>query len=61
MYRMAKSIVGKKGEGKNPIIAEIKVFSPKYGDLLRGRDEIDILRIYEEAGVAGISYITDRK
>ena len=61
MYRMARSILGRKREGKNPIIAEIKVFSPKYGDLLRGREEMDILRIYEEAGVAGISYITDRK
>jgi len=61
MYRMAKSIVSKKKEGKNPIIAEIKVFSPKHGDLLRGRNEIDILRIYEKAGVVGISYITDKR
>jgi len=61
MYNMANSIVSKKKENKNPIIAEIKVHSPKYGDLLKGRDEIDILRIYEEAGVAGISYITDKK
>ncbi|MBW9222186.1 indole-3-glycerol phosphate synthase TrpC [Methanothermococcus sp. SCGC AD-155-C09] len=61
MYNMARSIVSKRKENKNPIIAEIKVHSPKYGDLLRGRDEIDILRIYEDAGVAGISYITDKK
>jgi len=61
MYKMVKSIMNKKRENKNPIIAEIKVYSPKYGDLLRGRDEMDILRIYEEAGFAGISYITDRK
>ena len=61
MHNMARSIVSKKKENKNPIIAEIKVHSPKYGDLLKGRDEIDILRIYEEAGVAGISYITDKK
>jgi len=58
---MARSIVSKKKENKNPIIAEIKVHSPKYGDLLRGRDEIDILRTYEDAGVVGISYITDKK
>lgn len=61
MYNMARSIVSKKKENKNPIIAEIKVHSPKYGDLLRGRDEIDILRTYEDAGVVGISYITDKK
>jgi len=46
---------------KNPIIAEIKVHSPKYGDLLKGRSEMDILRIYEEAGAVGISYITDNQ
>jgi len=46
---------------KNPIIAEIKVYSPKYGDLLRGRDPLRILRAYEEAGAVGISYITDQK
>ena len=61
MHNMANSIVNKRKENKNPIIAEIKVHSPKYGDLLKGRDEIDILRTYEEAGVAGISYITDKK
>ena len=44
---------------KNAVIAEIKVHSPKHGDLLRGRDPIDILRAYERAGVVGISYITE--
>lgn len=42
----------------NPIIAEIKIYSPKYGDLLRGRDPLSILKIYEQCGVVGISYIT---
>ncbi|ASJ16286.1 indole-3-glycerol phosphate synthase [Thermococcus chitonophagus] len=46
---------------KNAIIAELKVYSPKYGDLLRGRDPFEILRKYEEAGAVGISYITDPK
>jgi len=59
--RMTESIINTKNNNKNPIIAEIKVHSPKYGDMLKGRDEIDILRIYENAGVAGISYITDKK
>ena len=59
--RMTESIINTKNNSKNPIIAEIKVHSPKYGDMLKGRDEIDILRIYENAGAAGISYITDKK
>ncbi len=46
---------------KNAIIAEIKVYSPKYGDLLSGRDPIEILRAYERAGAVGISYITEPK
>lgn len=46
---------------KNAIIAELKVYSPKYGDLLKGRDPFDILRAYERAGAVGISYITDPK
>ncbi len=46
---------------KNAIIAEVKVYSPKYGDLLRGRDPIGILRAYERAGAVGISYITEPK
>ncbi len=45
---------------KNPVIAEIKVYSPKHGDLLRGRDPFYILRAYERAGAAGISYITEK-
>ncbi|WP_209477887.1 indole-3-glycerol phosphate synthase TrpC [Thermococcus stetteri] len=46
---------------KNAIIAELKVYSPKYGDLLGNRDPFDILRAYERAGAIGISYITDGK
>lgn len=46
---------------KNAVIAEVKVHSPKYGDLLRNRDPIEILRAYENAGAVGISYITEPK
>ncbi len=59
MFRLCKSIKLTKRNGKNAVIAEIKVHSPKYGDLLRGRDPIDILRAYERAGACGISYITE--
>jgi len=59
MFRLCKSIKLTKENGKNAVIAEIKVHSPKYGDLLRGRDPIDILRAYERAGACGVSYITE--
>lgn len=45
----------------NAVIAEVKVHSPKHGDLLRGRNELDILHAYERAGAVGISYITEPK
>ncbi len=48
-------------ERLNPIVAEIKVHSPKYGDLLKGRDPFKILEIYESCNVAGISYITETR
>ena len=74
--KMTNSILNTKNDGKNlpkseicefphkcrnPIIAEIKVHSPKYGNMINRRDEMDILRIYENAGAAGISYITDKE
>ncbi len=58
---LADSVKKRKEEGLNPVIAEIKVFSPKYGDLLRGRSIFQILKIYESCGVSGISYITEKK
>ena len=57
-YELSKAIRDCK---KNPVIAEIKVYSPKHGDLLRDRDPIKILRAYENAGAVGISYITEPK
>jgi len=48
----------KKAEG-NAIIAELKLYSPKHGDLLRGRNPFDILRAYERGGAIAISYITE--
>lgn len=51
----------RKREGLNPVISEIKVHSPKYGNLLRKRDVFEILRIYEDCKSAGISYITEKE
>ncbi len=42
-----------------PVIAEIKVRSPKEGSLLRGRDPVDLVRAYEAGGAAGISVVTE--
>lgn len=48
-------------EGKIPVIAEIKVRTPRDGDLLRGRDPVSIAMEMEEAGAAAISVVTETK
>ncbi len=58
VFGLGDMIELRKKEGLNPIIAEIKIYSPKHGDLLRGRDPLEILKVYERCRVAGISYIT---
>lgn len=43
----------------NPIIAEIKPASPSAGQMLKQRNLEEIVRIYKEAGVVGISVLTE--
>jgi indole-3-glycerol phosphate synthase len=59
-FGILEMINRRKKEGLNAIIAEIKTYSPKYGDLLGNRDPLEILEIYHRCRVAGISYITAR-
>jgi len=42
-----------------PVISEIKVRSPKEGDLLRGRSPSDLARTYLTRPIAGISVVTE--
>lgn len=46
-------------EGLLPVLAEIKVRSPKEGDLLRGRTPDDLARAYASRPIAGISVVTE--
>uniref|UniRef100_A0A7J2TI90 indole-3-glycerol-phosphate synthase n=1 Tax=Archaeoglobus fulgidus TaxID=2234 RepID=A0A7J2TI90_ARCFL len=43
---------------RNAIIGEIKCHSPTHGDLIRGRDPVEIARVYEKCGCCAVSYIT---
>ncbi|MEM4473053.1 MAG: indole-3-glycerol-phosphate synthase [Archaeoglobaceae archaeon] len=47
-----------KVKGKNAVIGEVKCVSPIYGDLLCGRDPVEIAKVYEKCGCCAISYIT---
>jgi len=50
-----------KEQGLRPVIAEIKTFSPMYGNLLGSRNELDIASIYEKNGAVALSYITAQR
>lgn len=59
MSGLVASIRRRQDEGWMPVLAEIKVRSPKEGDLLGGRAPEDLARIYDAQPAAGISVVTE--
>lgn len=59
MTGLVDAIAGCQARGVMPVIAEIKVRSPKEGDLLRGRSVADLVRAYATRPIAGISVVTE--
>lgn len=55
---LADSIRTRQGAGVMPVLSEIKVRSPKDGDLLRGRDPEELAAVMAGAGIAGLSIVT---
>jgi indole-3-glycerol phosphate synthase len=58
---LADRIRQRQEEGSLPVISEIKVHSPKEGDLLRGRAPADLARTMAARPIAGISVVTERQ
>ena len=58
---LSEAIMVAKGEGKIPVIAEIKARTPRDGDLLRGRDPVDLAEEMAAAGAAALSVVTEPK
>ena len=56
---LAASIRRRQAEGVMPVISEIKVRSPKEGDLLRGRAAEDLAAAMATTAIAGVSVVTD--
>ena len=56
---LAGSIRRRQAEGLLPVLSEIKVRSPKEGDLLRGRAPEDLAAAMAAAPIAGLSVVTD--
>lgn len=51
----------KKAEGVIPVIPDIKCFSPKEGDLMRGRNPVQYAVSMEAAGAPVLSVVTEEK
>jgi indole-3-glycerol phosphate synthase len=56
---LTSSIRRRQAEGRLPVLSEIKVRSPKEGDLLRGRDPVGLAKTMSARPVAGISVVTE--
>ena len=57
--RLGVSIRRRQAEGVLPVLSEIKVRSPKEGDLLRGRAPAELARAMATRPIAGISVVTE--
>lgn len=58
-HRFTTALQASHDRGQLPLIAEIKVRSPKEGDLLGGRDPVVLARTLEAAGAACLSVVTE--
>ncbi len=58
---LAASIRQRQAEGALPVLSEVKVRSPKEGDLLRGRPAVPLARAMASRAVAGISVVTEAR
>jgi indole-3-glycerol phosphate synthase len=58
---LAAGIRARQAAGVMPVLSEIKVRSPKDGELLRGRDPEALATAMAGAGIAGLSIVTARE
>jgi indole-3-glycerol phosphate synthase len=56
---LSESIRRRQQDGLMPVLSEIKVRSPKDGDLLRGRRPEDLARTMASCPIAGLSVVTE--
>ena len=57
--RFTAALAAARDAGRAPLIAEIKARSPKEGDLLAGRDPVQLARRMESAGAVCLSVVTE--
>lgn len=59
--RFTAALQAARAAGKVPLISEIKVKSPKEGDLLAGRDPVALAQDMETAGATCLSVVTENR
>lgn len=59
--RFLDALRAAKNEKKNIVIPDIKCFSPKEGDLMRGRNPVDYALALQSAGAPVLSVVTEEK
>jgi len=59
--RFSTSITEANSRGRVAVIPDIKCISPKEGDLLRGRDPVDIAKLLVCCGAPALSVVTERE
>ena len=59
MQRFSDSLKRRQAAGLVPVIMDIKCRSPKEGDLLRGRDPVQVARSLAAAGAPALSVVTE--
>ncbi len=58
--KFSDAILNTAGQGKIPIIVDIKAYSPKEGDLMRGRTHSEIALTFKKAGAPAFAVITEK-
>lgn len=61
IMRFLDALQEAKAQGHQVVIPDIKVYSPKDGDLMRGRNPVDYARSLEVAGAPVLSVVTEEK
>ncbi|MGE5580193.1 MAG: indole-3-glycerol-phosphate synthase [Bacillota bacterium] len=61
MLGFSESLKRKKATGLVPVIPDIKIRSPKEGDLFHGRSPVDAARLMERIGAPAISVVTESR
>ena len=59
--RLSSAIISENNRGFVAVIPDIKCVSPKEGDLLQGRDPVEIAKYLANCGASALSVVTERE